>query len=77
MARPSLDSARIEPAVRRMHVSGSSVREIARHVGVSVGSVHAMIGRLGLSRTSARTTATRRMRRHALPVGAGLEIARV
>lgn len=77
MGRPALDNARIEPAVRRMHAGGSSVREIARHVGISVGSTHAMIGRIGLSRPVGRTTVLRSASRRALPVGAGLEIARV
>ena len=77
MARPAIDSARIEPAVRRMHAGGSSVREIARHVGISVGSTHALIGRIGLVRPVARTTTLRRVFRRALPAGSGLEIASV
>ena len=77
MARPSLDYDRIAPAVRKLHAGGSSVRAIAAHVGVSVGSAHALIGQIGLIRPTTDKAHSSRKRRRPLPVGACLEIARV
>lgn len=77
MARPSLDYDRLAPAVRRLHAGGSSVRAIAEYVGISPRSVTSMIVRLDLPRRRKSTSVRRRVSRTALPVGAGLEIARV
>ncbi|MBS1041433.1 hypothetical protein JK203_11350 [Gluconobacter cerinus] len=77
MARPSLDYDRLAPAVRRLHAGGSSVRVIAEYVGISPRSVTSMIVRLDLPRRRKSTSVRRRVSRAALPVGAGLEIARV
>ena len=75
MARPSLDYDRIVPAVRRLHAGGSSVRAIAGKVGISVGSAHALIGQIGLT----RPVVTKPVGRHRrpLPAGACLEIGHV
>ncbi|MCW2266275.1 hypothetical protein M2305_002222 [Gluconobacter cerinus] len=77
MTRPSLDYDRLAPAVRRLHAGGSSVRAIAEYVGISPRSVTSMIVRLDLPRRRKSTSVRRRVSRAALPVGAGLEVARV
>ncbi|KXV65628.1 hypothetical protein [Gluconobacter oxydans] len=72
MARPSHDYARLEPMVRRLHADGHGVQRIARQAGISVGSAHGLIGRLGLTRPVAPAAARRRPVRRPMPVGMGL-----
>ncbi|MBS1067272.1 hypothetical protein [Gluconobacter cerinus] len=74
MARPSHDYSRIEPMVRSLHSGGAGARIIAKHAGISVGSAHAMIGRLGLVRPVQPRKAVRRPVRRPLPVGMGLSL---
>ncbi|KXV46519.1 hypothetical protein [Gluconobacter albidus] len=75
MARPSLDYERIVPAVRQLHAGGSSVRMIAAKVGISVGSAHALISQIGLTRPVVPKLVERH--RRPLPAGACLEIGHV
>ncbi|MFT8354092.1 MAG: hypothetical protein ABF617_05760 [Gluconobacter japonicus] len=74
MARPSHDYSRIEPIVRRLHSDGAGTRVIAKRAGISVGSAHAMIGRLGLVRAAQPRTTARRTVRRPMPVGMGLSL---
>ena len=77
MARPSLDYDRIAPTVRQLHAGGSSVRAIAAKVGISVGSAHALISHIGLTRPVVEKPVASARRRRPLQTGACLEIGHV
>jgi len=77
MARPSLDYDRIAPAVRQLHAGGSSVRAIAAKVGISVGSAHALVSHIGLTRPVVKKAVSGARHRRPLPAGACLEIGHV
>ncbi|MBN3866433.1 hypothetical protein [Gluconobacter kondonii] len=77
MARPSHDYTRLEPMVRRLHADGHGVQRIARQAGISVGSAHGLIGRLGLARPTVASSMRRRPVRRPMPVGMGLVLGGV